>query len=64
MAIPSSKEEVLRSFENDPKEMESIINEAVIDLRGCKSHEAIKTIEEVRNAMKKRITNEELGYFL
>jgi hypothetical protein len=37
MAIPSQKEEVMRSFAADEKEMESIVNEALIDLRGCKS---------------------------
>lgn len=35
MAMPSHKDEVLNSLTD--KELESIVNDAIIDLRGCKT---------------------------
>lgn len=62
MAIPEQREEILNSL-ND-KELESIVNDAVIDLRGCKSIEADEAIQSVRNDMRtNRITVEELGHY-
>lgn len=43
--------------------MESIVNDAIIDLRGCKSKEALEAIEDLRNVVKKRLTLEEFGYY-
>ena len=38
MSMPSHRDEVLNSLSD--KELEAIVNEAIIDLRGCKSQEA------------------------
>ena len=38
MAVPKQKEDILASLST--KELENIIREAVLDLRGCKSREA------------------------
>lgn len=62
MANPLKKEEVLKTI-ND-KEMESIVNEAIIDLRGCKSKEAQEIIEELRRTVKDRITLEDFSYYI
>jgi len=54
----------MRSFAADENEMEQIVNEAIIDLRGCKSQEAINTIQEIRAALQNRISNEDLGFYV
>lgn len=61
MAMPSHKEEVLNSLSE--KELESIVNEAIIDLRGCKSQEAEEAISNIRNAVNSRITIDDLSYY-
>jgi hypothetical protein len=38
MAIPERRQEILHSL--SPKELKSIVEDAVIDLRGCKTKEA------------------------
>lgn len=42
MAIPEQREEILNSLTD--KELENIVNDAVIDMRGCKSQEAEEAI--------------------
>ncbi len=42
MAVPEQKEEIMQSFSN--KELEEVVQAAIIDLRGCKSQEAEEAI--------------------
>lgn len=44
-------------------DLDSIINDAVIDLRGCKTKEAQEAIEEIRIALKNRITLDDYNYY-
>ena len=60
MAVQEKREEILHSL--NPKEMESIVADAIIDLRGCKSQEAEEALQGLRNAVKARIGMEELNY--
>lgn len=62
MAMPSHREEVMHSL--NEKELESIVNEAIIDLRGCKAQEAEEAIENIRTAVNNRITVEDLQYYI
>ena len=61
MAVPEKREEILHSL--NPKELESIVADAIIDLRGCKTHEAEEAIASMRQAVKNRITLEDLAYY-
>ena len=62
MAVPEQREEILNSLSE--KELESIVQEAVIDLRGCKSVEAEEAINNIRQDMRvNRITVEELAQY-
>ena len=49
MAIPEQREDIFNSVTD--KELESIVNEAIIDLRGCKSQEAEEAIQSMRQAI-------------
>ena len=46
-----------------PKELESIVSDAVIDLRGCKTQEAEEALKNILIAVKSRITMEDLSYY-
>ena len=62
MAIPEQHEEILNSLTD--KELENIVSDAIIDMRGCKSQEAEEAIQSIRNDMKNnRISLEELGHY-
>jgi hypothetical protein len=45
MLIPEKRQEILHSL--SPKELESIVSDAVIDLRGCKTQEAEEALKNI-----------------
>lgn len=61
MNIPNHKEEVMNSLSE--KELESIVNDAIIDLKGCKNQEAEEAIANIRNVVSSRVTVEDLVYY-
>lgn len=61
MAVPDRRDEILHSL--NPKELESIVADAVIDLRGCKTQEAEEAMVNMRQAVHNRITLEDLNYY-
>lgn len=61
MAVPDRKKEILESLTD--KELESIVQDAVIDLRGCKSQEADEALGNLRTALSHRLTIEDLTYY-
>lgn len=61
MAVPEKREEIFHSL--SAKELESIVADAIIDLRGCKTHEAEEAIESMRQAVRARITLDDLVYY-
>ena len=61
MCNPEKKEEIMHSLSE--KELESIVADAVIDLRGCKTKEAEEAINNIRNAVKNRISLDDLNYY-
>jgi hypothetical protein len=61
MAIPERKQEILHSL--TPKELETIVEDAIIDLRGCKTKEAEEACKTIIHAVKNRITLDDLAYY-
>ena len=61
MAIPERKQEILHSL--SPKELESIVYDAIIDLRGCKTKEAEEACRNIITAVRNRITIDDLAYY-
>lgn len=61
MSVPERRDEIMHSLTE--KELESIVADAVIDLRGCKTQEAEEAITNIRNAVKNRISVEDLNYY-
>lgn len=60
MASPAYRRELLQSI-SSTEELDKLIAEAIIDLRGCKTQEAEEAIEIVRRALLNRLTVEELN---
>jgi hypothetical protein len=63
MAVESTREELLRSI-TSAKELSSLVADAVIDLRGCKMQEAEEANANIRNALRNRVSVEDLQYYL
>ena len=61
MGQPDRKQEIMNSLSE--KELESIVADAVIDLRGCKTQEAEEAIASIRSAVTNRITVDDLNYY-
>lgn len=61
MAIPERRQEILHSLTE--KELSNIVQDAVIDLRGCKTHEAEEALSNIRHAVENRISIEDLNYY-
>ncbi len=61
MAIPEKRQEILHSL--NEKELANIVQDAVIDIRGCKLHEAEEALATLRQAVKNRITIDDLTYY-
>ena len=61
MGQPDRKLEIMNSLSE--KELESIVADAVIDLRGCKTQEAEEAIASIRSAVTNRITVDDLNYY-
>lgn len=61
MAIPERREEILHSL--SPKELSSIVEDAVIDLRGCKTKEAEDACKNIIQAVRNRISMDDLAYY-
>ena len=63
LLIPESRKKFLKAIQEDETLLGKIVQEAVMDLKGCKQDEVDEAIAELRRALAHRIKPEDLSIF-